>query len=302
MKKLLWVIIVVTLVLSVSVGLVACKKFVPIETDFEDVPEDAVIAEGLSALTVFNDAIENTYAGDFKRVNTLDFATEAPLVGTQSLDEVSSYYKVGNTFMRTLIAKGDGVIAKDNTAIKLFYNDGEAAKVAEKSYSKLAINFDTPDYTQVEDLVEVCTDIADRMEDYLRFTSYIRTTEKLASDHVDEVYEKDGVYYATIKFDMNVGTTNSGIQPDIDDAVEEATNSIPETINWQQDTTWNCIFIKQGNDFYLKKTYLYESYEGKSDTFVGEITAPCNQLHISEFSYGEDIDMPAEIITLLGMD
>ncbi len=299
MKKFLLIVVAMMLILSVSVGLFACKKVEGsvISTDFDDVPEDAAIATGLSALTLFDQAIANTYAGDFKRVNTLDFYTDA-LLG-QKQDEVASYYKVGETFMRTLVVKGEGSIAKNNTGIRVFYYDGETAKIAENVDRKVAIDFESPDYAQVANHVANCTDTEARLEDYNRFTSYVRTTDKLATNHNDQVLFKDNLYYATIKFNMNVGTVNSGIQEAIDRAVEEATGADANSINWTTDTVWNCIFIKIGDVFYLKKTYLYENYKGKQR---GIINATCVQSHISEFSYGGEINLPTSLITMLGME
>lgn len=308
MKKVLLITIIIVIALSITFSFIGCKsKITQINTDFEDVPEGATIATGLSALTLFDQAIATTYAGDFKRVNTLDFTAEpikvGSLGGTQTLDEICEYYKVGDTMLRNLVAKGAGSEAKDNTGIKVFYYNGTIAKIAEATGESIEINFEDVDYSQIEDLVEDCTNTEDRLEDYNNFTSYVRTTDKLAEDHVDEVYVYGNLYYATIKFDMNVGTINSGIQEAIDRAVEGATGSIANTITWQQNTVWNCIFEKIGDDFYLKKTYLYEVYTGKTQAFGPfTTTVPCSQSHISEFFYGEDIDVPQNLIELLGMD
>lgn len=302
MKKIILLMVVISLIAAISVGFAGCKTEMPdVNSDFEDVPSDAVIATGLSALTLFDEAIANTYEGNYKRVNTLDFLTVA--LGEQRQLEVASYYKIDDTYMRTVAVQASGSIAAKNTGVKLFYYDGETAKIAERTGKKVVVNFESADFDQLSSYVENCNDTEERLEDYDHFTSYVRTTDKLASDHSDEVRFKGDLYYATIKFKMNVGTENSGIQEAIDRAVESATGAVANSINWTADTVWNCIFIKIGDDFYLKKTYLYENYEGKQEAILGaQITAPCTQSHISEFSYGEDIDMPEALITLLGME
>ncbi|NCA67327.1 MAG: hypothetical protein EOM87_04595, partial [Clostridia bacterium] len=70
MKRFLLIVIAIMLVITVSAGFAGCKKEMRvINSAFDDMPEGTSVASGLSALTLFDEAIANTYAGDFKRVN-----------------------------------------------------------------------------------------------------------------------------------------------------------------------------------------------------------------------------------------
>ncbi len=246
------VVIVTIAALGALVFLGASGATVELENSWDppDYQEEGSEAEGLSALELFNQALENYYNAEyFIHMFSLDFKAGlgSITVATQQTIEIVKYAK-GKVFNQvTKQGTGLGKVYEGNR----FYFDGTEGYSIEESSKDRFPKLGDEDWEGLEYSVYSSTEktAAKNAESIVNFSSYVIDEANLSPAHNDKVYFLSGKYYFSITINC-LGIQTGTIQKVIEDGIMAALgdNAVPGSFAWKEDTVLSLEVTKIGGE------------------------------------------------------
>lgn len=302
MKKLLIVMLISIIAVTLLLASGCEKEPVTLENSW-DVPDyvtSGTVVSGLSALTVFNEALANYNDAEYMTfIRSMDF--DAGIAGKQQTIDITKYNN-GSTFTQ---GTKQGTGAGESYDATRFYYDGTNAfecKVREDAAETRFPALGTEDWSGLTYAAYDATDksVSDKLTEIKRFSLYVFNLDTLSDNHNDSVYLLDGKYYICLTIDC-MDITTGGVQKAVEDDIMSGlgANAVAGSFEWKADTKLYMELTKIDDQFYITARNLQENYQADQKQFGIDIPVECTQVTSGTYAYEESY---SEITDLEKMD
>lgn len=297
-KKAMIIVIAAVLVVSVMLGVAACKKNSsatigidnPFTENFVDMDYSAdngyTPVEGLDALdvlkTAYNHWINDTH---YQRTEAFDFSTSAANQASMSVYKRNGdeYFKQ-NVKITTGLQKdniGERIYFDGSKAYSIYFNDADRAPGDEDAMFAVTDWGEYSEWTpgdRYDDLEDLNYELNEELNPYAW-----QDKANYAEDCNYTVYEKDGKYYFTLTLDCSKEKMDT-VHTEARDEIIAGTGGDAGSLVMNQNT--KCDFIVtplENGDYRFEAWRRAEDYKGSRGIF----SLTCKQVTICVFSYDE---------------
>lgn len=265
MKKIISIILSIILIISLTALATGCKKQKVELKNSWDVPDyinQGSVVEGKSALTLFNEALENHNNAEFMTyIRSMDF--DAGIVATQQTIDIT---KISSGKVFTQGTKQGTAAGKTNDASRFFYDGTKAyeLKVKDKDSETRFPELGSEDWSGLEYSDYDTTDksVSDKLKDIKNFSLYVINEDTLADSHDDKVYKYNDKYYICLTINcmgIDEGTTQKDVEEDIMRGLGSTAKS--GTFEWVSDTKIYLEITEDQGKYYFSARNQQENYK-----------------------------------------
>lgn len=283
MKKIISFIIISIIVFSVTLLSCGCNKHEYTLENSWEVPDytSGEVKDGLSALSVFNKALENYNNAEYiTYIRSMDF--EAGIFANQQTIDITKFYENEIFYQGT---KQGEKLGKSNVGQRFYYDGVDAYEIYEDSEERFpSLGTEKWDDLEYKKYNAEELSVEDKLKDLRNFTLYTINEDTLSDNHDDKVYNYDDKLYICLTFDcMNIET--DGIQKAVEEAIMKGLGSSakPGTFEWKSDTKLYLEITEIDNEYYITARNLQENYQAVQAIAPVE----CNQITSGRISYSE---------------
>jgi len=288
MKKIS-LIVSLLLIISMTMFFTSCNDEKPELSNSWDVPDYATqgeIEDGLSALTVFNEALQNYYdAENMVFIRSMDF--DAGAIATQQTIDITKF----NGDLAFTQGTKQGTVAGKSFDANRFYYDGTNAYQcpvrgddAESRFPALGTeNWEGLTYSPYDDSEK---SVETKLTEIRNFTLYVINQDTLADSHDDKVYELDDKYYICLTIDcmgIEEDTTQKVVEEDIMRGLGDTAK--PGTFEWVSDTKLYLEITEIDGEYYITARSLQENYKAVQTI----LPVTCVQVTSGTYSYDAEV-------------
>lgn len=282
-RRILIAVVAVALCIALTVSLISCTKDrlkVDYDIDFDTAFNTYDKADGLSAYDVFISAYNN-YVNDRSYSFTEYFDFNAKAIGIEVATQQRKIIKKvdGDKIYENRVVVGTGE-GKENKASK-FYYDGTKAYEINIDDKNIVPNkgegeeiFNVTDYGSFSPYTGSTSELETTIKEYREKICYYDFTKReyLSSNHDDNVYTKDNVYYLTISFDSSKEAMNSFNSASRDAFISSLgiADKDKDSLKLTEDSVYKMAIVKVSGEYRIIGMQLIETYEGTAKGFTAK--------------------------------